>query len=1558
MDSITPATLGYYWWVAEGSEEVWHSVGLTYNTYPVINTDSQAGMFFLDYMLGDNSNGLNFKRSNDHLITVDLPESITVSNSNNSGPGSLRTAIDDVDFYGSVYFDLNIGDTIFLQEQLDIYKDISIIGPENIPVVISGNNGHRVLFISAGRNPLLSNIHVVQGNSDNGGGIYCDRWSFTSLQNVSISNNFANIGGGIYCDLGASLIFDSINRCNIYLNSAGWRGNDLYSNIYQDIILDTFTVLYPTDYYAYPLENFSFNILDGKTEQIDADLYVSPFGDNTNSGLTDDEPFKTIRHAFSLIMADSLHQNTIHLLEGTYSPSTNEEIFPIILQDYINLTGVSEDSVILDAEGLSRVMIVENNSASGVSGLTITGSYDAPYSAHAVYCASSNLAINNVTITNNQSGGIYCTGNGLSIENVTITNNSVTNFNPGYQSGRGAGIYCRDANPIMQNVIISNNTAEYAGGGIYFEDVNAFLENVTISHNSAFYGGGISCHSSTFVFDSTNRCNIFLNTAYYGNDLSLHSYADVILDTFSVLYPTEFHALGGIDFNILNGKVQQADADLFVSPDGDDGNSGLSEDDPLKTIRCAMSRIRADSVEHHTIQMLDGTYSPSTNEEMMPLIIPTYYSLSGTSASEVIIDAEGQSGAMIVESGAGTYINNLTITRGNEGPYHSWIYAGINLYGNPTLQNVIVSGNHRQGVYCSGSPSMQNVLITNNSLQGIYCMSSSVTLSNVTISENGGAGIHCSNGAGVYMMNSIISDNTEGAVSFLSYNSPNYFTAFWSNVNGWISTNGNGSFNSIAGISEDPLFVGTGEHPYALSDESPCINTGNPDTTGLNLPELDLAGNTRIYGGRIDMGAYENQNVSTFHIIHVPGDYPTIQEGIDAAINGDTVLVDPGTYVENINFNGKNITVASLYLTTQDTIYISQTVIDGNGLTSVVIFENGEDSTAVLSGFTLTGGSGFNLSMGGGIYCSHSNPTITFNTIVNNATSYWWAEGGGIYFNESNAVLINVTISDNSMIFQHSGTGYGGGLYCSNSSLKFQNVSITNNSIPEGAWGGNAWGGGIYCSNSSLYLQNVSIENNTVVVGGMGDGAGIWCENSIITMDSVTIKDNAGLGTGGGIYCMSSDISGQNLIITNNAATYGGGIYCDSSNVVLQNIDISNNSTSTEVGFVSGSDSHGGGISCLNGSTLTLQNATISDNSVTKNAFGGSVYGGGIYCNNSNPELQHVTIANNIITTGMLGVGGGIYCIGSNPTLQDVSITNNSAKSGGGVYCDNSSPNLLNISVTNNSSIYGGAVYCTFNSSPHLVNVIMTNNYADSIGGGIYCSQSNPELINVTITNNSANDSGGGIYSINSSPELINCILWNDTLEEISLGNGGTVNIIYSDIQGGWPGAGNINTDPLFVGTGDHPYALSAGSPYIDVGFPSDWYQIPLWDILGNERIFDGDGDGSSVIDMGAYEFVETSSSLVLGDNSIMKLSETSLQIFPNPFSEEIEVSFTLKEENYIKIEMFSLTGKKVAILYESVLEAGDHKLSFSGHHLTDGVYFCKLQTGNNITTKKIIKMR
>lgn len=109
-------------------------------------------------------------------------------------------------------------------------------------------------------------------------------------------------------------------------------------------------------------------------------------------------------------------------------------------------------------------------------------------------------------------------------------------------------------------------------------------------------------------------------------------------------------------------------------------------------------------------------------------------------------------------------------------------------------------------------------------------------------------------------------------------------------------------------------------------------------------------------------------------ILNVPSIFSTIQEGIDRAWEGDTVLVEPGIYYENINFSGKNITVASLYQTTVDEKYIETTIIDANNSGRGVTFRNNENSSAVLKGFTITNGSS---SFGAGIYCFNSSPMFS-----------------------------------------------------------------------------------------------------------------------------------------------------------------------------------------------------------------------------------------------------------------------------------------------------------------------------------------------------------------------------------------------------------------------------------------------------------------------------------------------------------------------------------------------------------------------------------------------------
>ena len=133
--------------------------------------------------------------------------------------------------------------------------------------------------------------------------------------------------------------------------------------------------------------------------------------------------------------------------------------------------------------------------------------------------------------------------------------------------------------------------------------------------------------------------------------------------------------------------------------------------------------------------------------------------------------------------------------------------------------------------------------------------------------------------------------------------------------------------------------------------------------------------------------------VVSAEIIHVPAEQPDIQSAINKATTGDTVLVSEGNYYENISFKGKAITVASMFLMDGDTAHISATVIDGSQASQapVVTFNSSESEASVLSGFTITGGSGRELTSlafgyplvgGGGIFIT-SGATVSHNNIIN-----------------------------------------------------------------------------------------------------------------------------------------------------------------------------------------------------------------------------------------------------------------------------------------------------------------------------------------------------------------------------------------------------------------------------------------------------------------------------------------------------------------------------------------------------------------------------------------------
>ena len=233
--------------------------------------------------------------------------------------------------------------------------------------------------------------------------------------------------------------------------------------------------------------------------------------------------------------------------------------------------------------------------------------------------------------------------------------------------------------------------------------------------------------------------------------------------------------------------------------------------------------------------------------------------------------------------------------------------------------------------------------------------------------------------------------------------------------------------------------------------------------------------------------------------IHVPADAATIQQAIAAAAPGDTVLVAPGTYVENLTFLGKAITVVSEGGP-------SVTVIDGNWAGPVVAFTSGEPRGAVLRGFTIQrGASSFS---GGGVLVQNSSPTIADNWIIGNGA----CSGAGVYSSFGSPLIQGNRIARN-FLYGCTG-GFGIGVYIGgDSAAELIGNSITDNNGP-------AHGGGVtlFAAGRAVLRWNVIARNVTSGFSPCTQGGGIW----MVNFSQATIVNNLVVGNvagcGGGFY--------------------------------------------------------------------------------------------------------------------------------------------------------------------------------------------------------------------------------------------------------------------------------------------------------------------------------------------------------------------------------------------------------------------------------------------------------
>ncbi|NCS29992.1 MAG: cadherin [Microcystis aeruginosa F13-15] len=521
----------------------------------------------------------------------------------------------------------------------------------------------------------------------------------------------------------------------------------------------------------------------------------------------------------------------------------------------------------------------------------------------------------------------------------------------------------------------------------------------------------------------------------------------------------------------------------------------------------------------------------------------------------------------------------------------------------------------------------------------------------------------------------------------------------------------------------NPLFVNANADDLRLKAGSPALNAGDVNLLPLDSRDLDgdgntsekipldLASNTRVLAANVDLGAYEGAELAPAptpalsRVVYVrtgaggsnngtswTDAYTSLQDALAAAQSGDKIWVTAGTYKpttgtdrtatftlkNNVEiyggFAGTETSFSQRNVSTNVTTLSGDIGTVNNTADNVyhVVTSNSPANTAVLDGFTISGGNangtGTNQNIGGGIFIPDSNPILRNLIIENNNAS---GNGGGLYNGgNANYLLTNSTFRNNTAVQN------GGAIYNTTSSPTLTDVTFTNNTAVSSA------GGAIYNNGGSPIFNNTTFSNNTAA----SNGGAIYNQSSNPIFNTATFTSNTSSSQGGAIYNGSSNPVFNTATFTSNIASSGGGaIYNSAGSSTLNNVTFAQNRSTTG----------GGGAISNEGSPSTITQGSFQQNRAL-NGVGGAIYNG-----NNNLSLTNVSFALNV-AEGSGSVGGAIYNA-SNSNLQATNATfsrNNATSQGGALWTTGGGANtFVNTSFYGNASANGSAIYINSGSN-------------------------------------------------------------------------------------------------------------------------------------------------------------------------------------------------------------------------------------------------------------------
>ena len=748
-------------------------------------------------------------------------------------------------------------------------------------------------------------------------------------------------------------------------------------------------------------------------------------------------------------------------------------------------------------------------------------------------------------------GGIECYFSSPTITNCRITENSAIN---------GGGIYCYESSPTITNCTISLNSAGGDGGGMNFQISSPVIANCRIFGNSAgSFGGGIRCYSSSFTMAN---CSISENSSLVnGGGIYCSSYSSPLITNCKIVENISQYNGGGLFFSGYSSSATIANCAIAGNSADIGGGIYCCNDSSLTIVNCILWDDTAPegpeiSVDYDST--LTFRYCDVQGGEAAAHVEPggALHWLEGNIDDDPLFIGGGDyhlgSGSPCIDAGDPTppysdacFPPSLGAERNDMGAFGGpracgwdcWDQDGDDYYdeacggrdcddSNPLFSPGVDEACDEIDWNCSGDPLDKDVDGDGFIDDDPVCMGDDCDDSDPDVYP--GADEIC-DGKDSDCDGTVPGDEADG------------------DSDGWVICAGD------------------------CDDADPLVNPGVIESRG---------------GGNCDDGLDNDCDglIDTdpeCTAIFVPALQPTIQAAIDSGIDGDLILVAPGTYYENIDFLDKAIALRSA-------AGPEETIIDGSQAGTVVTFTDLGAKKPVLDGFTIRNGSGIGLYGGdraGGIYCISSSPTIMNCTITGNRVCGYeglmgdFCYGGGIYCGGfgSHPRIVSCTIEDNRV---QGWVGAGGGIYCDISTAPtIVHCTISKNSVSAT---GEGFGAGIGCTASAPVIESCSISLN----GGAYKGGGIGCRcESSPTIRNCTISRNSGISSGGGIFC-SYDSSPEvtNCTFFENHAGRGGGIRCDQdSSPVITNCTLYGNTARYS----------GGGICSSADSSPTITNSIL-----------------------------------------------------------------------------------------------------------------------------------------------------------------------------------------------------------------------------------------------------------------------------------------------------------------------------------------------------------------------------